>query len=141
MAEGDGYIFNNFKEQVMEAQFDLLNDTLKVALVTGTAPLIDDHRLWASISAWEESGTGYNAGGVTLAAVTVIQNNTSDRGEFDAGDSTWTGLNLGTPGYAVLYDDTHTGDLLVAYWELGTTATNGGNYTLQWNSSGIILLT
>jgi hypothetical protein len=86
--------------------------------------------LWASISSFEESGTGYNVGGVTLASVTVIQNNTSDRGEFDAADST-----------AVLYDDTHTGDLLIAYWELGTTTTNGGNYTLQWNASGIILLT
>jgi hypothetical protein len=39
-----------------------------------------------------------------------------------------------------MYDDTHASDLLIAYWEL-TTASNGGDYTLQWNASGIILLT
>lgn len=140
MAEGDGAIYNNFKEQVMEGAFNLLTDTLKVILVTGHTPDIDAHTGYADVSANEESGTGYTAGGETLASVTVVQDNTNDRGVFDAADVTWTGLDVGTPSHAILYDDTHASDLLIAYWEV-TTASNGGNYTLQWNASGIILLT
>ena len=61
-------------------------------------------------------------------------------GEVDADDVTWTGLNVGTPSHAILYDDTHASKTLVAYWEV-TTTTNGGNYTLQFGANGILLLT
>ena len=140
MAEGDGAIYNNFKEQVMEGEFNLLTDVIKVALVTGYTPDIDTHTAWADVSANEESGTGYTAGGETLGSVTVTQDDTNDRGVFDGADVTWTGLDVGTPSHAIMYDDTHASDLLIAYWEV-TTASNGGDYTLQWNASGIILLT
>lgn len=140
MAEGDGAIYNNFKEQVMEGVFNLLTDTIKVALVTGYTPDIDVHDDWADVSANEESGTGYTAGGETLGSVTVTQDDTNDRGVFDGADVTWTGLDVGTPSHAIMYDDTHASDLLIAYWEV-TTASNGGDYTLQWNASGIITLT
>ena len=141
MAEGDGFIFNNFKEQVMEGEFDLLNDTLQVALVTGASPNIDTDTQWSDLSGSEESGSGYSAGGETLTSVTVTQDDANDRGVFDAADVTWTGLDVGIPGHAILYDDTHASDLLIAYWELGTTTSNGGDYTLQWGANGIILLT
>ena len=140
MAEGDGALYNNFKHQVMEAEFDLLSDTIKVALVTGYSPNIDTHTQWSDASGSEESGTGYTAGGETLGSVTVIQDNANDRGVFDGADVTWTGLDVGTPSHAIMYDDTHASDLLIAYWEL-TTASNGGNYTLQWNAVGIVTLT
>lgn len=140
MAEGDGVLYNNFKEQVLEGEFDLLNDTLKVILVTGHTPNIDTHTSYSDVSGDEVSGTGYTAGGATLASKTVEQDNTNDRGVFDAADVTWTGLDAGTPSHAILYDDTHASDLLVAYWEV-TTPSNGGNYTLQWNANGIVLLT
>lgn len=144
MAEGDGAIYNNFKEQVMEGIFNMASggDTLKVALVTGYTPNIDTHTVWADASAAEESGSGYSAGGETLTSQDVTQDNTNNRGIFDAADVTWTGLDVGTPSHAILYDDTPTtpADPLIAYWEI-TTASNGGNYTLQWNAVGIITLT
>lgn len=144
MPEGDGAIYNNFKEQVMEGVFNLASGghTLRVALVTGYTPDIDTHTVWTDVSANEESGTGYSAGGATLTSQDVTQDNTNNRGVFDAADVTWTGLDVGTPSHAVLYDDTPTSpaDPLIAYWEV-TTPTNGGDYTLQWNASGIILLT
>ena len=148
MAEGDGAIYNNFKEQVMEGVFNLASggDTLKVALVTGYAPDIDTHTAWSDASGSEVTGTGYSAGGVTLTSQDVTQDNTNDRGIFDAADVTWTGLNIAgtsaSPSHAILYDDTVTApsDALIAYWEV-TTATNGGDYTLQFNATGIITLT
>ena len=145
MAEGDGYIYNNFKHQVMEGEFDLLNDTLKMILVSGHTPDIDSHTQYSDVSG-DEYGTasGYTAGGATLASVTVTVDNANDRGVFAAADLTWSSLGAlspATPSDCILYDDTHASDLLIAYWELGTTATNGGDYTLQFGANGIILLT
>lgn len=144
MAEGDGSIFNDFKEQVMCGVHDLDTggNTLKVILVTGYSLDIDGDQVYADVSASEVTGTGYSAGGETLASQTVTQDNTNNRGVFDAGNVTWTGLNAGTPNYAILYNDTPTTPAkpLIAAWEI-TTPSNGGDYTLQWHTDGIILLT
>lgn len=146
MAEGDGAIYNNFKEEVMEGVFDLATagDTIKVILVSGHTPDIDTHTAYADVSADEyATGSGYTVGGETLAGQDVTQNNTADRGEFDATDLTWSSLgplSPATPSDCIMYSVTAS-NKLIAYWELGVTATNGGNYTLQWGTNGIILLT
>lgn len=142
MAEGDGAIYNNFKEQLLLGELDLGNgaDTLKLILVTGHSPDIDTHAVLTDVSGDEESGTGYTAGGETLTNQAVTQDDANDRAKFDADDVTWTGLDVGTPSHCILYDDTHASDYLIAYWEL-TTASNGGDYTIQWHSDGILLLT
>ena len=147
MAEGDGAIYNNFKEAVMEGEFNLASggDTIKVILVSGHSPDIDVHDEYADVSGDEYgTGDGYTAGGATLAGQDVTQDDANDRGVFDGTDLTWSSLGAlspATPSHAIMYDDTHASDLLIAYWELGTTATNGCNYTLQWGTNGIILLT
>ena len=151
MAQGAGAIYNNFKEQVMEGVFNLASGghTIKVTLHTGYTPNIDSHTVWADtgVSSTEYStASGYTAGGKTLASQDATQDNTNDRGVFDAADVTWTSLGAlspATPSHVIMWDDTPTSpaDPLIAYWELGTTATNGGDYTLQWGANGILLLT
>jgi len=59
---------------------------------------------------------------------------------------TWTALgplSPATPSHAIVWDDTPTSpaDPLISYFVLGTTATNGGDYTLQFGANGILLLT
>jgi hypothetical protein len=124
-------------------------DTLKVTLHTSYTPS-QAHTNWAAVSATEYGGgSGYTAGGKTLGSQAVTTNTTAHRGEFDGADVTWTALGPltpATPGHAILWDDTPTTpitDPLIGYWVLGTTATNGGDYTLQWSTtpSAIILLT
>ncbi len=151
MAEGDGSIYNNFKEQVMAGVFNLASggDTLKVTLHTAYTPDIDSHTVWgdSGVSSTEYgTGSGYTAGGQTLAGQGLTQNNTNDRGEFDATDVTWSSLGAlspATPSDVILWDDTPTSpaDPVIAHWELGSTATNGGDYTLQFGANGLILLT
>jgi hypothetical protein len=149
MAEGDGAILNSFKEQVMEGTFDLSTGghAIQVTLHTGYTPDIDAHTVWANVSATEYgTGDGYTAGGKVLTSQDVTQDNTNDRGVFDAADVTWTSLGALTPAapsHAIMWDNTPTSpaDPLIAYWELGSTATNGGDYTLQWHANGILLLT
>ena len=146
MAEGDGLVYNNFKEQVLNGLFDLSNgaDAIKVMLVTGHAPDIDGDALYADVSGDEYgAGLGYTVTGETLAGQSTAQDNVNDRGVFDGTDLTWAALGPlvpATPSDAIMYDDTQAGDPLMAIWELGVTATNGGNYTLTWHVDGILYI-
>lgn len=146
MAEGAITVYNDLKEQLFKKVHDFVNDTFKVTLHTSYTPNIDSHQVWADVSSTEYStGSGYTAGGVTLGGKTVTQDNSNDRASFDANDATWTSLgplSPATPGYAIVWNDTPTSpaDPLVLFVELGTTATNGGNYTLAWHANGILLL-
>lgn len=151
MAEGDGLIYNSFKEDVMEGIMDLATsgDTIQTTLHTAYTPDIDAHVIWgtAGVSSTEYgTADGYTAGGQVLAGQDVTQNDTDDRGEYDGTDETWSSLGAltpATPSDAIHWDNTPAGpvDPLIASWELGVTATNGGDYTLQWGANGLILLT
>jgi hypothetical protein len=147
MAEGDGAIYNNFKERVMEGVFNLATggDTLQLTLHTGYTPNVDTHDEWADVSATEYgTASGYTAGGKVVAGQDVTQDDPNNRGVFDATDVVWTTLgplSPATPSHCILWDNTPAGDPLICYWELGTTATNGGDYTIQFGALGIILLT
>lgn len=142
MAEGDGTVYNNCKEQFFKKQMDFVNDTFKLILVTGHVLDIDNDAAYADVSADECSGTGYTAGGETLTGKAVTQDNVNNRGAFDANNVTWTGLDVhvaGDPNYTILYDDTAS-DILVCAWEIDT-GTNGGDYTIEFHADGVLLLT
>lgn len=153
MAEGDITIYNDFKEQILSGLHDLTSggNTLKITLHTGYTPNIDTHQVWADagVSSTEYStADGYTAGGKTLGSQTVTQDDAGDRALFDAADVTWTSLGAltpATPSDAIIWNDTPTSpaDPLMCYIELGTTATNGGDYTIAFSSSpaAIISLT
>lgn len=144
MAEGDVVLYNNFKEQLMLGTYNLGGggNTIKVALVSGYTPNIDTHQTFADVVANEESGTGYTARGATLGSQTVTQDDTNNRAVFDGANTTFTGLDVGTPSHAIVYKDTGTNSTshLIGYWELGR-ASNGGDYTLAWNAVGLVELT
>lgn len=142
MAQGNGNIYNNFKEVIMNGVFNLTSDTLKMILVGTYTPNVDTHAIKADVGT-EVVASGYTAGGVTLTSKAVTQDDTNNRGKFDAADVNWAALGTPTPAlsHAILYDDTPTSpaDPLICYWEV-TTAPNGGSYTLQFGANGILLL-
>jgi hypothetical protein len=149
MAEGDAYLYNDFKEQLLSKVHDLTNggDTLQCTLHTGYTPDIDAHVIWATAGVSStEYGTadGYTAGGAVLANQAVVQDNTNDRGTLDFDDVTWAALGAltpATPSHAILWNNTPAGpvDPLIGYVVLGTTATDGNNYTLQWAAPALTL--
>lgn len=153
MAEGDIVVYNKFKGDIMEKIHDIGTggDALILTLHTGYTPDIDADTVWLStgVSTTEYStASGYTAGGKTLANQAVTVDNTNDRGLFDADDVTWTSLGAltpATPSHAILWNDTPAApvDPLICYVILGTTATNGGDYTIAWSTSpsAIISLT
>ena len=147
MAEGDASVFNQFKESLLKGDCDLVNDTIKVVLLNSLySHTIDGNLGLAAVDSHEITATGYNAGGCTLASKTVTQVDTQDNAEFDGADITWASLGTDVIRSAVMYDDTVTAtygggvaDPLMIRWEIATNS-NGGNYTLQFGSSGILEL-
>ena len=148
MAEGDGVAYNCFKKNLMDGIHDLGSggNDLKLILVSSYSPNIDTHTVYADVSSAEySSGSGYTAGGLSLTGQSTVQDNTNDQGVMDADDGIWAALgplSPATPSHVIMYDnDTTTPtDALMAYWEIGTTATTGGNYAIEWATAGIFLL-
>lgn len=135
-------IYNSFKKKIMDGSIDLDTDTIKVALVTSSyTPDQDAHDFFDDVTN-EVSGTGYSAGGATLANKAVTQDNTGNKGVFDADDVTWSTSTITARG-AVLYKSTGTASTsaLICYIDFGSDKSSaGGNFTIQWNASGILTL-
>lgn len=129
--------YNEFYLRALSGQTNLSNggDTLKMILVSGYTPDIDNHSVYADVSGDEMSGTGYTAGGEEVSGQTVTKDNTNNKGTFDAINVTWAGLDIGTPSHAILRNTTH--DHLICYWEV-TLLSEGLNYCLEFDSEGII---
>lgn len=138
MAEGDAIVINNFKEQLMLKTMDLVNDAFKVALYS-VALASPDGAAPAYSATNEIVAANYTAGGVTLAGKAVTQDDANDRAAWDANDAAWTSLGTATIVEARLYDDTTATKWLCILWEIATNS-NGGNYTLQFNANGMLLL-
>lgn len=135
-------IYNSFKKNIMNGSIDLDTDTIKVALVTSSyTPNQDTHEDFADVTN-EVSGTGYTAGGASLANKAVTADNTDNEGVFDADDVTWSTSTITARG-AVIYKDTGTPStsLLICYLDFGSDKTStAGNFTIAWNAEGILNL-
>ena len=136
-------IYNRQKANLMNKEVDMGvgGDVFKVILLDNTHTFNPDNNVLVDISANEISGTGYTAGGETLANQTVTQDNTNDVGTFDADDVSWTTATF-SAYHAVIYDDTLAGDDLVCSIDFGgVKSVTAGTFTISWNASGIFRLT
>ena len=123
---------------MMKASIDLVNDTIKVALLDNSHSFDPTNTQFSDVSANEVSGTAYVAGGETLTGNAVSQDDTDDEGVFDADDTIWSSSTI-TAFHAVIYDDTTGTKFLIATIDFGQafTSTNG-DFTIQWDTEGII---
>jgi len=135
-------IYNSFKKKIMDGSIDLDTDTIKVALVTSSyTPVQDTHDFFDDVTN-EVSGTGYTAGGATLGSKTVTQDDTNDRGVFDAADTSWSSSTLTARG-AVIYKSTGVASTspLIGYIDFGTNRTsNVSTFQIVWNADGILYI-
>lgn len=133
-------VFNSAKKKIMDGTIDLVNDTLKLMLVTSTySPNQDTHDFKDDVTN-EVSGTGYTAGGKTLTGKVANQDNTNNRSELDADDVTWSGATLTARG-AVLYKDTGVAATspIICYFDFGSDeSANAEDFTVAWNAEGIL---
>lgn len=143
MAEGDIVFYNIFKDDVMMGIHDLEADLITITLHDAYTPNIDTHVVRADVVGTEyTTANGYTAGGKVLAAVAVTVDTTNDWSEIDATSPVWTALgplSTAIPTHAIIWNDTPGAPLdpLICYIELGVTATNGGDYTIDFHADGI----
>ena len=115
--------------------------TFKACLLTASyTPSQDNHISYNDISTYETTGTGYTAGGATLASKTVTY--ASRVTTFDCTDISWDTLTLDTAiQYLVIYDDTPSGatnKLLVMCFDFNTAiSSTAATLTFPVNSSGL----
>ena len=126
----------------MDGGIDLDTDTIKVALVTSAyTPNQDTHDFFDDVTG-EVTGTGYTAGGETIANDDVTVDTTDNEGVYDGDDVTWTSSTITARG-AVVYKSTGTSSTsaLICYLDFTTDqSSSAGDFTLQWNAEGIINL-
>lgn len=131
-------IYDKFIQRVKQGEIDLEADVIKIALLknTHTPDQTDDD--FADVSGDENpAGSGYTAGGETLANVLV----TEEGGgviKVDADDPLWTALTATNLRYAVIYDDTQANDALIYLFDFGSDKNpTAENFTIQFDSTGI----
>jgi len=140
MAEGDIVFYNNYLTEQLRGTLDHDTDPIKIILVSGYTPDYDNHDVYADVTTYEYStGSGYTATGLTVSGATISQDDTNNMGVLDITDPVWSNLgplSPATPSHAIAYFSVD--DVLIMTMELGTTPTNGQDYTLQVDTLGWI---
>ena len=143
MAAGDGHVLNNFKEQLLLKSISCTADTFRLALYSDAyaASMIDGAAPAYSVTN-EIGPANYGAGGASVGTCVVAQDDANDRASWDddGTDVLWSSLGSATILRAVLYDDTTATKYQCIIWEIGTNS-NGGNYTISFAVTGMMLLT
>lgn len=133
-------VYNSAKGKLIDGSIDLNTDTIKIALVTSTyTPDKDAHDFFDDITN-EVVGAGYTAGGNTLGTLAVNIDNTNDRAEFDAADTSWALATITARG-AILYKSTGVASTspLIAYIDFGENkSSSGGTFAITFNAEGIL---
>lgn len=134
-------IVNSFRSQMLQAQHNLLTDTLKIALYTGNATL--GPMTTAYTATGEASGTGYVAGGIVLTGATI---NTGTETTYDPA-VVYVNFNNAvfsaavTARGALIYNSSQA-NKAIAVLDFGSDKTSTTTFTVQMptNSSTSALL-
>lgn len=135
-------LFGSVIAKAFNKEIDLDTDTIKVALLTSAyTPNQDTQDYFDDVSAFEATGTGYTAGGVTLTGKSVSYDASTNTTVFDADDVTLAGSTV-TARYAVIYDAspaTAATRPLIGYIDfVSDKSSNNGDFQLIWDSTGLI---
>jgi len=138
-------LYGQFLSQALNKEIDWDTDTIKVALLTNAyTPDQDVHNYLDDVVTHEVSGTGYTAGGNTLANKTNSYNSATNVITLDADDTTWSSSTI-TARYAVIYDATPATNAtkpLIGYVDFGSDqSSSNGNFTITWDATGIVRIT
>jgi hypothetical protein len=126
---------------------NLLTDTWKIMLLgngytPNTGPTdLGGHQFVSDLGANEITGTGYTAGGITLAGLALIWNPVANQWLWTTTTTpSWTGAAF-SAYYGVVYDDTPstaaTRPLATLVNFGGVKSPSAGTFTLNWPLTGI----
>jgi len=131
-------------DALADADVDWLADTIKVALVTSSyTPNQDTHDFFDDVSANEVTGTGYTAGGITLANKTRTYDTATNTLKLDADDVSWSNSTI-TARYAIIYKSrggAASADELLGYLDFqSNVSSSAGPFSIAWNAAGIFTI-
>lgn len=142
------HVFPQFAQALAQKQFNLQTDTLKVGLSNVAGPVtlatsgVQAAQTWADWKtnvAAEISGTGYTAGGATLASVTATTS--GNVLTLTCANPSWSASSF-TANQAVFYDSTASTFQLLCFWDFGGAVTvTSSTFTLTVNGSGLLTVT
>lgn len=136
--------YGNGLVHLADADVDWLVDTIKVSLHTSTYTPNEDTDDFHDDATNEITGTGYTAGGETLASKSRSVDSASNEMRLDAADVAWTGASF-TARYAVIYKDrggAASADELLGYVDFGgDEVVSSGTFTIQWDATGVLKVT
>lgn len=138
-------MYGSMLAKALNKEIDWDTDDIKVSLHTSTyVPDQDVHDYYDDVAATEVTGTGYTAGGISLATKTLTYDAANNVIVLDAADVTW-GASTITARYAVIYDNTPTTAAtkpLLGYVDfVSDQSSTNGNFTITWDATGIFRLT
>lgn len=117
---------SSFKQELLGGIHDLDTDTIKIALYTSSATL--DASTTAYSATNEVSGTGYTAGGNTLASPVISLDGTTAIVDF--ADSTWAAATITARG-ALIYNASKA-NRAIAVLDFGADKTStDGDFTVS----------
>ncbi len=132
--------YGNAFVSAFNKEIDFNSDTIKVMLCTSSyTPDQDAHNYKDDVTN-EVSGTGYSAGGATIASPSITYTGASNTLKLDGDNVTWSTSTI-TARYAVIYDDTPATDAtkpLIAYIDFGAdVSTTSGDFSITFDAAGI----
>ena len=117
----------SFKSEILQEGHNLASDTIKIALYSSSATLGATTTAYTTSN--EITGTGYTAGGVTLANQTVATSGTT--AYFDADDPTWTSASFTARG-ALIYNNSKS-NAAIAVLDFGSDfSSSNGTFQIQF---------
>tara|TARA_R100000963_G_C4621343_1_gene88756 strand:+ start:322 stop:744 length:423 start_codon:yes stop_codon:yes gene_type:complete len=117
---------NSFKQELLQGLHDLDGHTLKMALFTSSATLGATTTAYSTTN--ESSGTGYTAGGATLANVAVSLSGTTAFVDFD--NVSFTSATISDAAGALIYNSSAS-DKAIAVVDFGATkSVSSGTLTI-----------
>jgi len=143
MAAGDFIKFNTFVEALAEQGHKLDSDTLKMAL-SNTAPTAATDTVFDPVTKHPPpaAANGYTTGGHTVAQAASAQTGGVYKLTLtNPAAITATTGGIGPFRYAILYNDYSATDLLIGYFDYGSSITlaSGETLTLDVDDAGGIL--
>ena len=131
MAFTGSSVTNSFENQLFLAVHDFTTDVIKIALYTSSATIDNSTTVYSATN--EVSGTGYTAGGNTLAP-TVTQ--IGSYAVLDFADTSWTSASFTCRG-ALVYNSSKSNKSIFVL-DFGTNKTvTAGTLTIQFPTADV----
>lgn len=136
--------YGKFFTALANKEVDLNSDTIKAALVTSAYTFDQDAHDYFNDITNEVVGTGYSAGGATVANPSIAYDGATNTFKFDGDNVSWPGSTITARG-CVIYDSSPGSDAtrpLICFIDFGEDKiSSAGAFDIAFAAAGIATVT